>query len=668
MLKSMRKIRGARRSKSIIFEALETRQLLSVSLLGQDGPGGQGGPPPRGPGGPGGPGGGGPGGPASTIEFSLAPTAVQSGLDALATADGLTDPTSTQLVSLNNVNGVETYSVTIDGTGTVSRLTVDQNGVPVTQPTQSTTTWATLDGTGTGSDAAAATEISTIATALSLTAPTATTVININTTATGVVTYSLKLSSSSSSSDSTDTEYMPADLGINVIVDAAGNPVGNQRLPFSVLPSAIQTALNNNAPTGATALAGTSTQSVDIRNVDGVQTYTVPFTVSGTTTAVTVNLTGDLVSLPSTSTTTFADLSSIVQTELQTLATADGVTGTISSTQSVTVLTETNGTVLYSITVSVDGADHTYDITLTVDADGNPTTLPMDPGGGPPPQADPGGSGDGDDDGDSDSGSSGSGSGSSGDSGSGAPVACPPDDSGSSGSSGSGDSSSGSGDSSSDSGDSGGTVSTPISLGNQSSSRRVSSPAVYGMTAKILAGATDGLGALAGLFVQFIPADADSAVQADLTKLHSDIQQSASDLKGLSSAERTTLHTDLAGIQSAIKGMSATLSPLQATFKTDAATWNATLRADKKAIRADQSDSTALAAAKAKLATDQAASFTALAGDAVAILTAINGNSGVEAAQQQLATDLPTIAADQTTVSGDVTQLVTDIESQLSAE
>jgi hypothetical protein len=600
---------------------------------------------------------------------------VQTGLDTLAKNDGLSDPSSTQLVSLNNVNGIETYSVTIDGTGTVSRLTVDQNGQPVTQPTQSTTTWATLDGTGMGSDAAAAGEISAIATALSLTAPTATTVINVNTSATGVVTYSLMLSSSSSSSDSTSTQYMPANFGVNVIVDAAGNPVGNQRLPFSVLPSAIQTALNKNAPTGATALADTSTQSVDVRNVDGVQTYTVPFTVSGTTTTVTVDITGDLVSLPSSSTTTFSDLSSIVQTELQTLATADGVTGTISSTQSVMVLTETNGTVLYSITVSVDGTSHTYDITLTVDADGNPTTLPMGPGGGPPPQADPGSSGDGDDDGDSGSGSSSSGSSSSGDSGTGTPVDCPPGNSGSSssgdsssGSSGSGDSSSGSGDSSSDSGDSGGTVSTPISLGTQSSSSSVSSPAVYGMTAKILASATDGLGALAGLFVQFIPADADSAVQADLTKIHGDVQQSASDLKGLDSADRATLRTDLTGIQSAIKAMSSTLSPLQATFKTDVATWNATLRTDKKAIRKDRNDATAIAADKAQLQTDQAAAFTALAGDASAILTAINGNSGVEAAQKQLTTDLPTIAADQTTLSTDVTQLVSDIESQLSAE
>ena len=95
---------------------------------------------------------------------------------------------------------------------------------------------------------------------------------------------------------------------------------------------------------------------------------------------------------------------------------------------------------------------------------------------------------------------------------------------------------------------------------------------------------------------------------------------------------------------------------------------HATLRADKKAIRKDRNDATALAADKAQLQTDQGAAFTALAGDASAILTAINGNSGVEAAQKQLATDLPTIAADQTTLSTDVTQLVTDIESQFSAE
>ncbi len=676
MFKSLRKIRGGRRSKSIMFEALETRQLLSASLPGQNGPGGHGGVPGPGGGPPQGPGGGpgGPGGPIfSTIEFSLAPTAVQTGLDALATADGFADPTSTQLVSLNNVNGVETYSVTITSTGTVSRLTVDQNGKPITQPTQSTTTWAAL----TSNEPAAATEISAIASALSLTAPTATTVVNVTTTSTGAVTYAVTLSPSSTSSDDDDDNYRDIP-GIVAVVDAAGNPIGNQRVPFSVLPGAIQTALNNHAPTGATALVSTSTQSVNIRTVDGVVTYSVPFTVSGTTTTVTVDLAGDLVNLPSTSTSTFGDLSSIVQSEIQTLATADGVTGTISSTQSVTVLTETNGTILYSVTVTTTGTDssetsHTYNITLTVDADGNPTTLPNDLGdhGKPaPPPPDPGddASGSGDDDDSNTPGSSSSDS----DAGSSTPVACPPDSSDSSdsgsGSSDSGDSSSGSGSSTSiGSNDGSTTTESSISLNGASVLSSISSPAVYGMIARVLASETNGLGALAGVFVEFIPADVDSAVQADLSTLQTNVQQTVTDLKGLDKSDRATLQTDLKAIQTAIKAINSTLAPLEATFKTDAATWNATVRSDKKAIRKDRNDAAALASDQSKLKSDQAAAFTALATDAMAIVIAINGDSGVAAAQEKLATDLPTIAADQTAVTTDLKQLVTDIESQFSA-
>jgi hypothetical protein len=66
-----------------------------------------------------------------TIEFSQAPAAVQTGLDALATKDGVTAPTSSQTVFLSNINGVERYSVDIVGTGTDTVLTVRQNGNPV---------------------------------------------------------------------------------------------------------------------------------------------------------------------------------------------------------------------------------------------------------------------------------------------------------------------------------------------------------------------------------------------------------------------------------------------------------------------------------------------------------------------------------------------------------
>jgi hypothetical protein len=315
----------------------------------------------------------------NTIEFSQAPTAVQTGLDALATADSLADPGATQSVKLDDVDGVEIYSVTITGTGTTSTLTVDENGNPVTAPTKSKTTWGTLDGTGTGSDAAAAAEISAIASALNLTAPASTTVVHVTTYSDGITIYSVNLiASTGRHAQSTE-----------ITVDGTGNPVGNQKLPFDVIPATIQEALNTNAPTGATAIATTSTQTVNVKTADGVTTYSTKFTVSGTTTTVTVNSSGELTSLPGQSTTEFQDLPTAAQTEIQTLATDYGVSETISDTQSVDVYTESSGTVIYSVTLDATGTDdsgnaYTFALTVSVDEDGNPTTLPGDANGGGP--------------------------------------------------------------------------------------------------------------------------------------------------------------------------------------------------------------------------------------------------------------------------------------------
>ena len=136
-----------------------------------------------------------------------------------------------------------------------------------------------------------------------------------------------------------------------ITVDSDGNPAGNEDVPFSVLPGAIQKGINANIPTGATALATDSTQTVNVRTIDGVVLYTTTFTTSGASTKVTVNSAGDAASLPTTTTTTFGTLTKTVQNELQTLATANGVTTTIADTQSINVYTEANGTVLYSATL-----------------------------------------------------------------------------------------------------------------------------------------------------------------------------------------------------------------------------------------------------------------------------------------------------------------------------
>lgn len=306
------------------------------------------------------------GGQSATLEFSQAPAKVQSGLDALATADGLGDPTSTQTVYLSNVNGVERYSVDLTGTGTTTVLTVNQNGVAVTAPTKSTTTFGALQT----SDAAAATEITAIASALSLTAPTSTTNVNVTTPSGGTAVYSIQLAAGSGTG-----------RGTTITVDANGNPAGNQNLPFSVVPSTIQVALTN--------LAGTtigSTATVHVRTLNGVTTYSATLsTGTGTSTTVTVNSSGAAASLPSTTSTTLSALQTSDATaaaELQTLANDDGYSGTLPTSTVVSAYDEANGTTIYTISVPISQTNssgsgtYTINLTLSVDQDGNPTVLP----------------------------------------------------------------------------------------------------------------------------------------------------------------------------------------------------------------------------------------------------------------------------------------------------
>jgi hypothetical protein len=336
-----------------------------------------------------------------------APSAVQTGLDTDATDHGLTAPTSSTKAKLANVNGAEAYSVTITSAGAVTKLTVDAMGDEVTPPSSSKTTFGELSGTGTGSDTAASNAISSIATALGLTAPTSTTGVRAL-TENGVTTYSVRLAHSSSTSTHPRM--------VTLTVDSAGNAVGNEDVPFSVLSSTIQAGINTLVPTGSTALAADSTQTVNVRTIDGVVLYSTTFTSTGASTKVTVNSTGAAASAPTQTTTTFGALSSAVQTAIQTLATANGVSGTIASDQTINVYTEANGTLLYSVTLSATSKKDTsvtFDLTITVDSDGNPTVLPRQSLFGPPEgfgggghhNKKHGGGGGGDDGGDSGSGS-----------------------------------------------------------------------------------------------------------------------------------------------------------------------------------------------------------------------------------------------------------------------
>jgi len=308
----------------------------------------------------------------ASIEFSQAPTAVQNGIKSLATAQRLTAPTDTTSVFLGNSNGVETYTVLLSTTGTTpttTRLTVDVSGNAVTAPTRSTTTFGAIN------NAAVTNRINAIATALGLTAPTADTTVNVVTPATGPAVYSVRLSPS----DSSETEGEFHHRGTTITVDANGNPVGNQRLPLSTLPTAVQNGLTSNVPAGATAL--TPTSIVTVRTLNGVTTYSATYTGTGTQTVVTVNTAGQLAALPSRSQVTFSTLPAAARNELQELATADGVTGTIAGTQTVTAYNEGNGTTVYSVRLIAaatrdDGSTYMYPVTLSVDQNGNATVPP----------------------------------------------------------------------------------------------------------------------------------------------------------------------------------------------------------------------------------------------------------------------------------------------------
>lgn len=316
----------------------------------------------------------------STIEFSQAPAAVQTGLTALASAGAVAAPTATTTVVLGNRDGVETYTIDVAGTGTQTRLTVDLNGDPVAAPTKSTTTFGEITNT------AVTDEIKAIAAGLGLDAPASTTTVAVSTAADGTATYVVWLDAADASGESAaSVPHWPFRGGV-VTVDSHGNPTGNQRVPFSTLPTALQDALKDNAPAGATALADTAL--VDVRTLDGVTTYTATYTSDGTRTTVTVNISGMLTSLPSRDEVEFSTIPQAARDELQVLATADGVSGTISSTQTVTAYHEANGTTVYTVrlaatagTSSDSSAADTYTISLSVDQAGNPTIPPQSFGG-----------------------------------------------------------------------------------------------------------------------------------------------------------------------------------------------------------------------------------------------------------------------------------------------
>ena len=330
---------------------------------------------------------------ATPIEFSQAPAAVQSGLTSLGLdrpsgpadrdPDGL-PPKRQRPGNLQHRHHRHRHQQRADRqagrhAGDRRRPRAPPRSAPSAAP-------------ATGSNAAAANEITAIATALNLTAPTATTSIKVSTASTGVSTYTVRLSPASTTTTTTTTTTTPPlhFRTVTISVDSNGNPVGNQSIPFSAIPTSIQTALNKTKPSGATALAATATQTrprphaerrhhlfahlhrhrhADHRDRQRRRRADQPAQqqhhhLQPTCRPATPRRPPSYRPWPPPTASPTA----------------------IATGQTVNVYDEGNGTTIYSVTVGVtqttdSGFTYTRDVTVSVDQAGNPTTLPQDGGG-----------------------------------------------------------------------------------------------------------------------------------------------------------------------------------------------------------------------------------------------------------------------------------------------
>jgi hypothetical protein len=210
----------------------------------------------------------------SALQTSDAAAATE--LQTLATADGQTIA-GTQSVSVHQINSTTTYYsvVLAPSAGTEIKLTTDQAGNPVVPPTSSQTTF------GDSSIPAAATaEITSLASLLGATAPVSTDAVTVR-TANGLTTYTISLAPSTTSTTTGD---------IRITVDAAGNPAGPMKIPFSALPAKVSAGLTTLATADSTTIP--TTQDVFIHTGGGVTTYTVDLNSSGQSLQLTVDTTG----------------------------------------------------------------------------------------------------------------------------------------------------------------------------------------------------------------------------------------------------------------------------------------------------------------------------------------------------------------------------------------
>ena len=368
---------------------------------------------------------------AQTQQFSATPSAVQSGLNALAPSA----ISASQTVYVHTVNSTTTYYgvVLTSSSGPNTRLVVDENGLPAgnekvtfgqlsngpsndkaiaaalqklapsgvtiaaSQPVfvrsrQGTTTFSvafvnsngtvtriTVDSSGSAVASPVAVPVSPTTTTFGA-APTAVQnglqALSSTTIPTTQSVFVQKIGGGTTLYAITIAGSTTA-AGSHVVVDENGLPAGNEHVTFGQLQNGpandktIANGLQSLAPSGVTIGA---TQTVFVRTFNGSTTYSVRLTNSnGTETDITVDSSGKVVTFtaPSFTTTTFGMAPSAVQAGLSAIAPSGMM---IPSAQTVFVVTINSTTTYYTIDLSPGGMFMPFGTRITVDENGLPAT------------------------------------------------------------------------------------------------------------------------------------------------------------------------------------------------------------------------------------------------------------------------------------------------------
>lgn len=256
------------------------------------------------------------------LQFSKTPSAVQSGLQALA---GSTAIPATQQVQIRTLaSGTTVYATIVSVNGRNSKIAVDSSGNP-------------LFGTISFSNAPSAVKTALQAQAGSTTIA-GTQSVQIHTLGNGTTVYSTVLSANG------EQTFIAVDSNGNTITKLSHGGSGSQQtIQFSSAPQVVQTALQT-AAAGATIPA---TQTLAVHTLNGTTVYSTEVAVNGQQTDVAADSTGRILE----GVIQFGAAPAAVRTGLQALA--PGLT--IPATQLVHVNAKGTTNTIYSTTVTLNG-------------------------------------------------------------------------------------------------------------------------------------------------------------------------------------------------------------------------------------------------------------------------------------------------------------------------